>query len=113
MSDQPVFVAGDTYPFVVDLTVGGKPFPVEPSGGVVEAVWVRPDGQTAITAVAAQSSTAIGAAWAAGKVAIVFPGVESDKLAAYRQAILEVQVTVAAGKQTWRETYAIVRGVIP
>lgn len=112
MSDQPVFVAGDTYPFVVELTIGGKPFVVAPSD-VVEARWVRPDGQTAITAVAAQSSTAIGAAWAAGKVAIAFPGAESDKLTAYRQAILEVQVTAAAGKQTWRETYAIVPGAIP
>jgi hypothetical protein len=109
----PEFVAGDTYPFVVDLTVGGKPFPIDPATGLVDACWVQMDGSTAITAVAAQASGAPGAAWATGRVAIAFPAEESEKLGEHRQAILEIQANTLAGKQSWRSVYDIVPGVIP
>ena len=65
------YVAGDTYPFICRAKIDGAPFPID-LASVVDATWIDADG-TAITASVGQPSSATGANWGQGVIAVAFP----------------------------------------
>lgn len=109
-----IIYSGDTAPIVMPLKIDSAVFPVL-VGDTVKAIFADIKTKTAITAEITCIITDASADWAAGKVAVLPPSIESVKLESYvgKTVLLIVQVDrTGFGKKEWQEIYTIKKGYI-
>jgi len=104
---------GDDWDISITLKKDGVVYDVSTATDISASV-VTDDGTSPTTLVSAVTCSigATGADWANGLVVVEIPNATTTALSAQR-AYLEVQVTIAAKKQTWpRQTIDIKKGTI-
>lgn len=106
----PTLVTGDDFAIPVDLTVNGIAHAVS-LGATVKAGIVSGDHATLWLDGVAQVSSANGASWSTGRVAVVFTKAQTALITTYGLALIEIQVEDVT-TDSWFTPVRVVKGNI-
>jgi hypothetical protein len=105
----PQIVTGDDFVLPVYLTANDVAYPV--TGATITVAVVGTDHESLLSASQAQSSSAAGANWATGLVAVELAAALTAAIYASGAALLEIQVATTT-KLSWFVPVEIVKGHI-
>lgn len=88
------FILGDSRPYVVNLSINGATFPIDPQTSTVKAALVSGDKKKLLAGPITLSSTALGADWAISKLIVKFPKTTTADVKVTGEHLLEIQVTL-------------------
>ena len=114
------FILGDSRPYVVNLSINGATFPIDPLAATVKAALVKSDKTKLLAGPVTLSSTTPGADWSVSKLVVKFPRAATADVKEKGDHLLEVQVTfdnadtnVDDDDWTWFIPVTLARGNIP
>jgi hypothetical protein len=114
------FILGDSRPYVVNLSINGAPFPIDPLTSSIKAAIVTSDKKKLLAGPITLASTSLGADWSISKLIVKFPRAATSDVKVTGEHLLEVQVTLdntdaqlEDDDWTWFIPVELVKGNIP